>query len=58
MLIISIAIDENKGIGYKGQLPWHLKEELAIFKKNTIGKNIVMGQTTYDNLPRTTLSVS
>ncbi len=52
MLIISIAIDENKGIGYKGQLPWHLKEELAIFKKNTIGKNIVMGQTTYDNLPR------
>lgn len=52
MLIISIAMDENKGIGYKGQLPWHLKDELQIFKRNTIGKNILMGQTTYDCLPR------
>ena len=52
MLTISIAMDENKGIGYKGRLPWHLKEELKLFKNNTMGKTILMGQTTYDGLPR------
>lgn len=52
MLIISIAMDENKGIGYKNALPWHLKEELKLFKQNTLHKNIIMGNTTFDNLPR------
>ena len=52
MLTISIAMQENKGIGYKGRLPWHLKEELKLFKSNTVGKNILMGQTTYEGLPR------
>ena len=45
-------MDPNKGIGYKGALPWHLKEELKLFKRNTLHKNILMGQTTYDGLPR------
>ena len=52
MLVISIAMDENKGIGYKGALPWHIKEELKLFKANTLHQNILMGQTTYDGLPR------
>lgn len=52
MLIISIAMDPNKGIGIKGALPWHLKEELKLFKANTLNKKILMGQTTYDGLPR------
>ena len=52
MLTISIAMDQNKGIGIKGRLPWHLKEELKLFKSNTVGKTILMGQTTYDGLPR------
>ena len=51
MISFSVAIDPNKGIGYKGALPWHLKDELAIFRRNTLYKNIVMGQTTYDGLP-------
>lgn len=51
MISLSVAIDPNKGIGIRGALPWHIKEELKIFKNNTMGKNIVMGQTTYDNLP-------
>jgi dihydrofolate reductase len=51
MISFSVAIDPNKGIGIKGSLPWHIKDELKIFKANTMGKNIVMGQTTYDNLP-------
>ena len=51
MISFSVAIDPNKGIGIKGSLPWHIKEELQVFKANTMDKNILMGQTTYDNLP-------
>ena len=52
MLITIVAIDENKGIGLKGKLPWHLKEDLQLFKQNTLHHNILMGQTTYDHMPR------
>ncbi len=51
MISFSVALDPNKGIGYKNVLPWHIKEELQVFKRNTLYKNIVMGQTTFDNLP-------
>ena len=51
MISFSVAIDPNKGIGIKGSLPWHIKEELQLFKRNTMDKTILMGQTTYDNLP-------
>ncbi len=52
MISFSVAFDPNKGIGIRGSLPWHLKDELKIFKRNTMYKNILMGQTTYDGLPR------
>ena len=51
MVSFSVAIDPNKGLGIKGSLPWHIKEELQVFKTNTMDKHILMGQTTYDNLP-------
>ena len=51
MISFSVAMDPNKGIGIRGSLPWHLKDELKLFKSNTLYKNIVMGQTTYDTLP-------
>ncbi|MDO4377689.1 MAG: dihydrofolate reductase [Erysipelotrichia bacterium] len=52
MISFSVAFDKNKGIGIDGHLPWHIKEELQLFKKNTFHKNIIMGQTTYQNLPQ------
>ena len=51
MISFSVAVDPNCGIGYKGVMPWHIKEEFKVFRRNTMFKNIVMGQTTYDNLP-------
>ena len=51
LISFSVAFDPNKGIGYKNVMPWHIKEEFKIFRRNTMFKNIVMGQTTYDNLP-------
>ena len=52
MISFSVAFDPNKGIGIRGALPWHQKDELKIFKRNTMYKNILMGQTTFDGLPR------
>ncbi len=51
MFSLSVAFDANKGIGIKGSLPWHIKEELALFKQNTLHHNIIMGKTTYKGLP-------
>ncbi len=51
MFSFSVAFDKNRGIGICDRLPWHIKEELALFKKNTINKNIIMGRKTYQNLP-------
>lgn len=51
MISFSVAFDPNRGIGYKNVMPWHIKEEFRIFRRNTMFKHIVMGQTTYDNLP-------
>lgn len=51
MISFSVALAPDKGIGIKGSLPWHIKEELQLFRSNTMGKHILMGQTTYDNLP-------
>ena len=51
MISFSVAFDPNRGIGKEGKLPWHIKEELQVFKNNTLHKNILMGQTTYDHMP-------
>ena len=51
MFSLSVAFDINKGIGINGSLPWHIKEELALFKQNTLHHNIIMGKTTYKSLP-------
>lgn len=46
------ALDENLAIGRKGQLPWHLPDDLRWFKQLTAGKNIVMGYNTAMSIGR------
>ena len=41
----------NGVIGNLGQLPWHLPEDLAHFKRTTIGQPVVMGRVTWESLP-------
>ncbi|HRD69405.1 MAG TPA: dihydrofolate reductase [Legionella sp.] len=52
MSIISIiaAIDEAGGMGLKNQLLCHLPADLQYFKKNTMGKPIIMGRNTYESI--------
>lgn len=45
------AQSRNRVIGNKGQLPWHLPEDLAHFKKTTTGRPVIMGRNTWESLP-------
>ncbi len=45
------ALGRNRVIGRSdGSLPWNLPDDLAHFKKETLGKPIVMGRKTYDTV--------
>lgn len=41
----------NGVIGKDGTMPWHLPEDLAYFKRTTLGCPVVMGRKTWDSLP-------
>ena len=41
----------NGVIGADGTLPWHLPEDLAHFKRTTLGCPVIMGRKTWDSLP-------
>ena len=41
----------NGVIGNAGALPWHLPEDLAHFKRTTLGCPVIMGRKTWDSLP-------
>jgi len=38
-------------IGADGDLPWHLPEDQARFRRLTLGTPVVMGRATWDSLP-------
>ena len=41
----------NGVIGKDGTMPWHLPEDLAHFKRLTLGCPVIMGRKTWDSLP-------
>ena len=45
------AQSTNGVIGLDGAMPWHLPEDLAHFKRTTLGCPVVMGRKTWDSLP-------
>ena len=50
-----VAMCENRGIGYKGTIPWHSREDLLHFSKLTKGNGnnaVIMGSTTWKSLPK------
>lgn len=51
-MIISlvVAMDEKRGIGIDGGLPWHLPNDLKNFKSITMGHHIIMGRKTYESI--------
>lgn len=50
-LSLIVAMARDNAIGENGQIPWHLPEDLAHFKKTTLGHPVIMGRKTWDSLP-------
>ncbi len=46
------AVGANGVIGAAGGLPWHLPEDLAHFKRLTLGHPMIMGRTTFESIGR------
>jgi len=51
-MLVSIvaAMDRNRLIGNKNQLPWHLPADFIHFKSVTMGKPILMGRKTFESI--------
>jgi dihydrofolate reductase len=52
MISLLYAMDKNRLIGSNNQLPWHLPQDLAYFKRITMDHKIVMGRKTFDSIGR------
>jgi dihydrofolate reductase len=46
------ALDQNRAIGVDNQMPWHLPDDLAHFKRLTLGKTVLMGRKTFLSIGR------
>jgi dihydrofolate reductase len=42
----------NRVIGANGRIPWHLPNELKLFKRVTMGHHIIMGRKTFEAIGR------
>lgn len=50
-LHLILARAANGVIGRNNTLPWHLPEDMAHFKRTTLGCPVIMGRKTWDSLP-------
>lgn len=55
MISAIVAVNEDWGIGYNGDLLEHIPADLKYFKTMTVGKTVVMGLNTWNSLPVTPL---
>lgn len=51
-LSLIVAMAKNRIIGADGRIPWHLPNELQLFKQVTMGHHIIMGRKTYESIKR------
>lgn len=49
-IVLIAAASENNIIGKDGGLPWRLPDDLRHFKRETIGRPVIMGRKTFDEL--------
>ncbi len=46
-----VAMAENRVIGRKGDLPWHLPADMKFFMNTTRGHHIITGRVNYESIP-------
>ena len=49
-IFLIAAVDRNLAIGKDGKIPWHIKEDLQYFKKNTLNTSMIMGRSTFESI--------
>lgn len=52
ILTLIVATSRNRVIGRDNALPWRLPEDLAHFRRTTMGAPILMGRKTYESIGR------
>jgi|SRR5699024_2070830 len=52
MISLLAAMDRNRVIGYRNDLPWHLPNDLKFLKQKTTGHTIIMGRKTFESIGR------
>jgi dihydrofolate reductase len=52
VLSLICAVARNGVIGRGGRLPWYLPDDLAHFKRTTLGHPVIMGRRTWESLAR------
>jgi dihydrofolate reductase len=48
--IIIVAMTGGRVIGLNGKMPWHISDDLKLFKKITLGGTVIMGRATYQSI--------
>lgn len=51
-----VAVGRNGEIGFRGDMPWHIPEDLRHFKELTLGHPVIMGRATWLSLPKRPLA--
>ena len=51
-IVIVAAVGRNGIIGSGGGLPWHIPEDMARFKRLTMGHTIIIGRETFESIGR------
>jgi dihydrofolate reductase len=53
LVSLVVAAAANGVIGRENRMPWHLPEDLAHFRRLTLGHPVVMGRKTYESIVAT-----
>ncbi|MCL4387084.1 dihydrofolate reductase, partial [Patescibacteria group bacterium] len=46
-----VAVDQNRGIGKSGKMPWYIPADFKRFKEITMGHPVIMGRKTFESIP-------
>lgn len=52
LISLIVAMDEERGIGQAGRVPWHLRADLQCFKALTMGHHLIVGRKTWESIGR------
>lgn len=52
MISIIAAAASNGIIGDRGRIPWSIPEDMAYFRRMTMGSAVIMGRLTYESIGR------